>query len=170
MKIKTLTPAQAREKLRTGATLVDIRERDEHAREHIAEALHCPLGDLDARDLGDGTIIFHCRSGSRTATHASRLAAKGRDVFVLGGGIDAWRKAGLPTIADRRQPIEMMRQVQIAAGSLILAGMILAFAVSPWFLAVPTFVGAGLAFAGLTGFCGMARLLAKAPWNKRALT
>lgn len=82
MTIKTLTPAQAREKLRTGATLVDIRESDEHAREHIADALHCPLGDLDARDLGNGTLIFHCRSGNRTTIHASRLAAKGPDVFL----------------------------------------------------------------------------------------
>jgi hypothetical protein len=27
-------------------------------------------------------------------------------------------------------------------------------------------VGAGLTFAGISGFCGMARLLAVMPWNR----
>jgi hypothetical protein len=29
------------------------------------------------------------------------------------------------------------------------------------------FVGAGLTFAGISGFCGMAHLLALMPWNRR---
>jgi hypothetical protein len=40
--------------------------------------------------------------------------------------------------------------------------------VHPAFFGLAAFVGAGLAFAGLTGFCGMARLLALAPWNRVA--
>jgi hypothetical protein len=59
-----------------------------------------------------------------------------------------------------------MRQVQIATGSLVVAGTALAVAVSPWFILLAGFVGAGLVFAGTTGFCGMARLLARMPWNK----
>ncbi|MGA8903369.1 YgaP-like transmembrane domain [Bradyrhizobium sp.] len=39
---------------------------------------------------------------------------------------------------------------------------------TPWFFIVPGFVGAGLLLAGLTGFCGMARLLMRAPWNRDA--
>ena len=168
MKVTSIAPAVAREKMKEGALLIDIRDPGEHAREHIAGALLCPLAEVEARDLGDGPLIFHCRSGNRTALQAERLGAKGSEVYVVEGGIDAWRKAGLPVVADKSQPIELMRQVQIAAGSLILLGMILAFALSSWFLIVPAFVGAGLAFAGLTGFCGMARLLMKAPWNRRA--
>jgi len=41
--------------------------------------------------------------------------------------------------------------------------------VSPWFFALSGFVGAGLTFAGLSGTCAMASLLAVMPWNRRAL-
>lgn len=165
-KVTTIDAAEARRLMAEGASLVDIRELDEHAREHIAEALHCPLSEVEKRRLPDGRLIFHCRSGNRTAMHADRLAAAGREVYLLGGGIEGWRKAGLPTVRDVKQPIELMRQVQIAAGGLAFAGTLLGLTVSPWFFGVPLFVGAGLTFAGATGFCGMARLLMLAPWNK----
>lgn len=164
--MKILTPAEAARLIADGATLVDIRGRDEHARERIAGAVHCPLEALDEAELGDGILIFHCRSGNRTALHAGRLGGKGREAYALAGGIEAWRDAGLPILRDRSQPLELMRQVQIGAGGLALAGTLLGLAVSPWFLAVPAFVGAGLTVAGITGFCGMARLLALAPWNR----
>jgi hypothetical protein len=45
-------------------------------------------------------------------------------------------------------------------------GTLLGLFVSPWFFAVPAFVGAGLITAGVTGFCGMARILMRAPWNR----
>lgn len=32
------------------------------------------------------------------------------------------------------------------------------------------FVGAGLMFAGISGFCGLARLLVRMPWNRKAMT
>ena len=59
-----------------------------------------------------------------------------------------------------------MRQVQITAGSMVVLGIVLALLVSPWFMALSAFVGAGLAFAGLSGTCAMASLLAQMPWNK----
>jgi rhodanese-related sulfurtransferase len=62
-----------------------------------------------------------------------------------------------------------MRQVQIAAGSLVLLGLILSHAVAPGWIALTWFVGAGLMVAGITGFCGMARLLAVMPWNRVSL-
>jgi hypothetical protein len=45
---------------------------------------------------------------------------------------------------------------------------VLGLLVSPWFFVVPAFVGAGLITAGVTGFCGMARMLMRAPWNRAA--
>ncbi|WP_353203718.1 DUF2892 domain-containing protein [Sphingomonas sp.] len=60
----------------------------------------------------------------------------------------------------------MMRQVQIVAGSLVLTGVVLGWLVSPYFFGVSAFVGAGLTFAGISGFCGMARLLGYLPWNR----
>ncbi len=114
------------------------------------------------------TVIFHCRSGNRTAANAKRLAATvpGAKVYLLDGGLEAWRDAGLPTLKDARQPIEIMRQVQIGAGSLVALGAALGFLVHPGFHWLSGAVGAGLVFAGATGFCGMARLLAYAPWNR----
>ena len=93
-------------------------------------------------------------------------AAVSGEAYVLSGGIDAWAAAGLEVEEDRAAPLEMMRQVQIAAGALILLGVALGFAVNPGFFALAGLVGLGLTVAGLTGYCGMARVLAFAPWNQ----
>lgn len=170
MTVTRLSPAEARAAVAAGALLVDIRDADEHARERIACAINLPLESVEALPAAERPVVFHCRSGMRTATHATRLAAaaRGAPAFILDGGIDAWRRAGLVTIADRSQPIEIMRQVQIAAGVLVLAGVVLGVLVAPGFLVLSGFVAAGLIFAGATGWCGMATLLRVLPWNRRA--
>ena len=102
MSLPKIGPAEARQLLNQGAILVDIRETDEHAREKITGAQHLPLSKLDEAKLAldEGKpVIFHCKSGARTARNASRLAQKvggGCEAFVLEGGLDAWKKAGLP--------------------------------------------------------------------------
>ncbi|MCR5874693.1 rhodanese family protein [Phenylobacterium sp. J426] len=153
-----------------GAVLVDIREADEFARRHVKGALSRPLSDFEAAHLTiepGRDVVFTCRSGMRTAANCDRLAARvDGPAYVLEGGVDGWARAGLPLQEDRKAPLEIMRQVQIAAGSLVLLGVILGFSVHPAFFGLSAFVGAGLAFAGATGFCGMARLLALAPWNR----
>lgn len=171
MTLRSVTPEEARRLLGEGAILVDIREADEHARDHIPGARHLPLSKLEQAELAISwgkPVIFHCRSGARTLANAGRLAdrAGSCEAYVIEGGLDAWRKSGLPVVSDRRQPIELQRQVQIGAGSLALAGTLLSVLVSPWFLVVPGFVGTGLMIAGITGFCGMARVLMRAPWNR----
>lgn len=171
--LKTISPKRAAELVRSGAVLVDIREADEHARERIAGARHHALSRIDQatpiRD-GDDVVIFHCRSGARTKGNAARLAAATPkcETYILEGGLDAWKKAGLPVALDRSKPIDIMRQVQIAAGSLVLLGVVLGALVNPGFYALSGFVGAGLLFAGVSGFCGMARLLGAMPWNRQA--
>ncbi len=172
MTLRSIGPREAKQLMDDGALLVDIREGDEYAREHIPGARHLPLSRLAQAELAaehGGAVIFHCRTGARTRSNADRLAAKldaPCEALMLDGGLEAWRKAGLPTVTDRRQPIELQRQVQIGAGALVLLGTVLGLAVSPLFFAVPLFVGGGLLFAGLTGFCGMATLLQRAPWNR----
>lgn len=174
--LKTVSPARAAELIRAGAVLVDIREADEHARERIPGARHHALSRIDADNParpGDDVLIFHCRSGARTKGNAPKLAAAASgkcETYILEGGLEAWKKAGLPVALDRSQPIDIMRQVQIGAGSLVLTGVVLGAAVTPGFYALSGFVGAGLLFAGITGFCGMARILGAMPWNKRAQT
>ena len=170
MSLPHISPTKAKEQIDRGAILVDIREFDEHARSRIPAARHAPLSRLERLEIGTEAraIIFHCRSGNRTASNASRLAqCTDCDAFILDGGIDAWKSAGLPVLENKSQPIEIMRQVQIAAGSLVFAGTALGAFVHPGFYAVAAFVGAGLVFAGVSGSCMMARLLAFAPWNRR---
>ena len=171
--LKTISPERAADLVRSGAVLIDIREADEHAREHIPGARHHSLIRVDRESparSGDDVLIFHCRSGARTTGNAPRLAAAAQtcEAYILEGGLEAWKKAGLPVTLDRSQPIDIMRQVQIAAGSLVLLGVVLGAFVSPGFYALSGFVGAGLLFAGISGFCGMARLLAVMPWNRPA--
>ena len=171
--LKTISPQDAADLVHNGAVLIDVRNADEHAREHIPGARHHALSRIDVETpvrAGDDILVFHCRSGARTSGNAGRLAAAAQNcqAYILEGGLDAWKKAGLPVRLDRKQPIEIMRQVQIVAGTLILLGVLLGAFVAPGFYVLSGFVGAGLLFAGLSGFCGMARLLAGMPWNKRA--
>jgi hypothetical protein len=60
--------------------------------------------------------------------------------------------------------------VQLIAGTMVLAGVALGALVSPWFLVLAAFFGAGLTFAGATGTCGLALLLMKMPWNRLVAT
>jgi rhodanese-related sulfurtransferase len=168
MTLTRISPEDARSRIAAGAVLIDIRERDEHARTRIAEARNAPGGT--GLDLGDApAVIFHCRSGMRTDAQSARLAAVSPcEAYALEGGIEAWRAAGLPVIAEARAPLEIMRQVQITAGLLVLTGVILSLTVAPAWIGLSAFVGAGLTFAGISGWCGMARLLALMPWNRRA--
>jgi rhodanese-related sulfurtransferase len=170
-----IPPIDAQGRLASGrAVLVDIREADEFARAHIAGALSHPLSGWEAAHLTidpDADVIFTCRSGMRTAGACDRLAARVHDdALVLDGGLDGWRRAGLPVVTNAKAPLEIMRQVQIAAGTLILLSALLGTFVAPGWFALSAFVGAGLVFAGVSGFCGMARLLMLAPWNRRAST
>ena len=83
-------------------------------------------------------------------------AAPACETYILDGGIEAWKKAGLPVAFDRAQPIDLMRQMQIAAGSMALLGVLLGACVAPGFYALPGLIGAGMLFAGISGFCPMA--------------
>ena len=168
-----LKPADVAERLRTRrAILIDIREPDEFGREHVAGAVHAPLSRFDSTSVQRSPgleVIYTCRTGNRTGVNGVRLAACVSDeAFVLDGGLDAWKAQGLPIQSGRSQPIELMRQVQMTAGGLILIGAALGLLVSPAFWGLSAFVGAGLFFAGATGFCGMARMLAAMPWNRKA--
>lgn len=168
-----LKPHDAKRLLDDGrAILVDIRDPNEFAREHITGARLVPLTSLDTHDFdreraAGKVAIFQCQSGRRTAMNAAKLLATGfKETYVIDGGLNAWRDAGLPTHLDRRQPIEIQRQVQITAGSLVVLGVLLAAFVSPWFILLSGFVGGGLVFAGVSGSCAMAQLLMLMPWNR----
>ncbi|MHC4448403.1 MAG: rhodanese-like domain-containing protein [Planctomycetota bacterium] len=168
-----VAPRRLQEWLAAGeAVIVDVREDFEHASERIEGSHPHPFSDLDPEEIrqlhGDKRIVFQCRTGRRSRDAAIRF---GRDatepVFHLAGGIEAWKGAGLGTTRSSTAPrIDVMRQVQMTAGGLVLVGVLLGVFVSPWFLILSGFVGAGLLFAGASGWCGMAMLLGRMPWNR----
>jgi len=167
MSLPTISPKDAKRLIDQGGTLIDVRGVDERAREQIPGSLHGPLTNLTEFSGVGSPIIYHCRSGMRTAQNAARLrAAAPCEAYILEGGLDAWKKAGLPVFTDTGQPMEVHRQVMIGAGSLIILFVLLGAFVSPAFYALAGFVGAGLVFGGATGICGMAKLLAVMPWNR----
>ena len=166
MTVKTITPRAAADLLKGGAQLIDIRGPDEHARERIGAAQSVPLDSL-APIPGDAPLIFHCRSGQRTGMNSARLAGvNAGPTYLLEGGIDGWKAAGLPTLTDAKQPLELMRQVQIGGGAMVLLSVALGWLVSPFFLLLGAGVGVGMLHAGITGSCAMTALLAPMPWNR----
>ncbi|WP_420403052.1 rhodanese-like domain-containing protein [Nisaea sp.] len=156
------------------AVLIDIREKDERAREWIPGSVSIPLSEWRSADLAPykgRRVVLHCRSGNRTVVNAPLFVEAGfSDVAYLQGGIEGWKDAGMPVTRNRKAPLEIMRQVQIAAGSIALAGGLAGYLVDPFYALIAAFVGAGLLVAGTTGWCGMARLLAHMPWNRQPST
>jgi rhodanese-related sulfurtransferase len=152
-------------------TVIDVREPMEFAGGHIAGSLNVPLARLHQADLPSSPLVLVCQSGNRSAKGVQLLRQQGHPdpVTDLEGGIPSWQQAGLPLRKLKNAPLPLMRQVQIAAGSLVLLGLILSNVVAPAWILLTWFVGAGLVFAGVSGFCGMARLLALMPWNKVSL-
>lgn len=167
-----LSPLAAKNLIEQGAVLIDIRDHAEYLREHIPDAHSVSLTDILAgktvQNAEQQTIIFHCQSGTRTTQNASTLirAASPAPVLLMTGGMNAWKNASLPTVQDKKQPLPVMRQVQIVAGILILSGVALGYAVDSRLFLLSGFVGAGLLFAGVSGWCGMAKLLYTMPWNR----
>ena len=154
------------------AVLVDVREPSEHAGERILGARLVPLSSFNPAQVPqepNKKVVLHCLTGTRSAQAGRKLLAAGfAQVYNLKGGLQAWKGAGYAVEYNPNAPISLLRQVQIVAGTLVLLGAVLGAAVSPWFLLLSGFVGAGLMFAGITNTCGMAMLLAKLPYNRRS--
>jgi len=169
--IRRVTPAEVQASANR-ALLLDVRSPAEFEGAHIAGSILHPLGELDfvavqklAAEKSECVII--CRSGNRARQAAEKLVANGlANLQVLEGGLIAWEAAGLP-LERGRETISLERQVRIAAGALVLTGVVLGWLVNPALFGLSAFVGAGLVFAGITDTCAMGLLLAKMPWNQR---
>ena len=148
--------------------VIDVRSNGEHKSSKIPGIKNIPLDEVlnHKEDLKRYKKVYiHCQSGNRSGQACRKLSDAGLDNLVnVSGGISEWKRAGLPII-ESKGPISLMRQVQIAAGVLILSGVILSLTVNPGFIYLSGFVGAGLLFAGLTDTCMMARILNRMPWN-----
>jgi rhodanese-related sulfurtransferase len=169
----TIDPASAASWLARGeAVLIDVREPSEYSSEHIAEATLMPLSRFDPAQAvapAGKKLILQCKGGTRARQAGERLVAAGRqEVWTIEGGLDGWKKAGLPTVRSAGGPrIDVQRQTQIVIGLGVLTGVLLGVFVSPWFLILSAFFGCGLTFAGLSGTCMLAVLIAKLPFNQK---
>jgi rhodanese-related sulfurtransferase len=165
-----ISPEQLQAKLDQGhVKILDVRSPVEFNAVHIVGSELMPLNRLDAERLRSDGIerVIVCRSGGRATKAQQQLQSSGCKLFaVLEGGIGAWEQTGLPVVRGK-SAISLERQVRIAAGLLVLTGVILGTWVHPYYYGIAAFVGAGLTFAGITDWCGMGMLLAKAPWNQR---
>jgi rhodanese-related sulfurtransferase len=156
------------------AIIIDVRTDAEHKSCCLSRAHHhIPLDQLNVDTVAaslalDKTtpIYFLCHAGKRAAQAADLFKQAGyMNACVIEGGIVACQSAGAPVTKGHGMSLE--RQVRICAGGLVVLGAVLASLVSPNFVWLSAAIGAGLVFAGVTDWCGMALLLAKAPWNRR---
>jgi rhodanese-related sulfurtransferase len=164
--VKTLKDWQA---AGNPAQLVDVRSATEFATAHLPGAVNIPLEQIERRtaDLAaNEPVVLVCQSGTRARMARALLAESGKDLVVLDGGTAAWLQAGYPAVRSTAARWALERQVRLAAGLLVVVGVLLAVTVSPWWLLLPGFVGCGLAFAGFSGFCPMGEALARMPWNR----
>lgn len=103
--IPQIDPTQALQLASDGALLLDVREPDEWAAGHAADATHMPLGDLDPDSVPrDRIVVAVCRSGGRSGKAATALADAGINVRNMAGGMNAWSEANLPITRDDGQP------------------------------------------------------------------
>ncbi|PZQ51601.1 MAG: sulfurtransferase [Rhodovulum sulfidophilum] len=170
MTVNTVTVAEAARWIAAGeAILVDVRAPDEFRAEHIAAAVSLPLATLPGAlaNLPAGRrLVFQCLRGGRGASACALAAGSAPESYNLEGGIEAWKAAGLPVVGAAPAGPPLFRQVQIAVGLIVLALILAGFLVAPVFFALAGVVGAMLALAGVTGWCGMALLLRRMPWNR----
>jgi rhodanese-related sulfurtransferase len=172
----SITPRELHRRMTEGLPidLLDVRTSAEHAAIHVSGTRLLPLDKLDAaaflmtRGRSDVPLYVLCQSGSRAAKAIEKFRQAGFAGCVqVEGGIEAWVEAGLPVERGAGKVLPLMRQVQIAVGILSIAGAALALGVNVWFAIIPLVTGCGLLFAGLTGTCGLALLLARMPWNRQ---
>lgn len=172
----TATPVSPREAARWiadgEAILIDVRSPGEFGAQHIAQAISLPLDTLpDAlgalRPPVGQKLIFQCLKGGRGATACAAVGDAWPERYNLDGGIEGWKAAGLPVVgASERLPLA--RQVQVAVGLIVLALVTAGFWLNPAYFAAAGLVGLMLAVAGVTGWCGLALVLQRMPWNRPA--
>jgi rhodanese-related sulfurtransferase len=174
IKSKTISPAALSAIVGAGKTheLLDVRTSPEYAGAHVPGAKLIPFNELRVeafltKHKPGSPIYVLCQAGARASKAIEQFERAGCDDCVLvEGGTQAWIDAGLPVHRGVSYVLPLMRQVQIVVGSLAAVGSILALTVNTWFAILPLFLGCGLLFAGITGRCGMALLLARMPWNR----
>ena len=174
MTFQTISP-QKLEELRQESgeiDLIDVRMPFEFRGVHVEYARNVPLDKLDCQSIvqsrngrGGEPLYIVCRSGSRGKQACEKFVAAGfTNVVNVEGGTLACVDAGLPVVRGK-ETMSLSRQVQIIAGLLIVAGVVLG-TFNSYFYWLSAAMGAGLTFSGITDTCAMGMILAKMPWNQ----
>jgi rhodanese-related sulfurtransferase len=171
---KSVSPAHLCLLLAAGKApeLLDVRTPPEFTSAHVPGARLIPFDDLDVpgyleHHQSGQPIYVLCQSGARARKALERFENSGCvDAVLVEGGTQAWIEAGLPVNRGNTSVLPIMRQVQIVVGTIAAIASLLTLFVNSWFALIPLVLGCGLLFAGLTGTCGMAMLLARMPWNR----
>jgi rhodanese-related sulfurtransferase len=173
MYITTITPQELAYRCKNGKVeLIDVRTSVEFRQLHVEGARNVPLDRLDPASIirarngsPNEPLYLLCQGGGRAQQACEKFIKSGfENVINIEGGTKACIAAGLPVVRGKKA-ISLERQVRIAAGLLVLLGLILGWMVHPAFFGLAAFVGAGLVFAGITDTCGMGMVLARMPWN-----
>ena len=151
-----------------------MRTPAEHGEIHIAGSHLMPLDRLDPAAVKAAAgqaeqCVLICRSGKRAEQAFQKLQAAGcENLAILEGGVTAWESAGLPRQPRAKSACRSSARSASPSACWCSPASILGTWVHPGFYGLSAFVGAGLTFAGITDWCGMAMLLAKMPWNQRS--
>ncbi|MGW2181377.1 rhodanese-like domain-containing protein [Streptomyces sp. NPDC001732] len=172
----SLSPAQAAARL-AEFTVIDVRAPGEYASGHVPGALNIPLDRLPEAvpalkaAAARGSLLMVCASGVRSTRACDILAAADVDALTLSGGTSAWEGEGraLDRPSGARATWPMERQVRLAAGSLVVAGLLagVRFPAARW---ISAGVGSGLVFSAVSNTCGMAAVLSRLPYNRAPRT
>ena len=97
--LASISPHDAAARIKSGAvTLVDIREADEHAREHIPGAVNIEWRQVLAKSSQipkDKTVLLYCNTGTLSSQAGFALRVAGWDnVKILQGGMTEWKAKG----------------------------------------------------------------------------
>jgi rhodanese-related sulfurtransferase len=172
--MKDISPEELEHKLEhthkeNEEALVDVRSPREFQSVHIRGAMNIPLDEIEeaANKLKSyGTVYVTCGTGVRSQQACQELQARGVNVVNVKGGLTAWQHEGLRVDGNGKHVLPIIRQVMIIAGLLVLVATLLGWLLNPYWYILATVVGAGLLFAGVSGFCFMAYCLEKMPWNR----
>ena len=175
--IKNISPQEAYKALSSGnAILIDVREPNEFLNEHIAYGLSIPLSTFEQEFSNlnipsDKQIIFQCLKGKRgeqACLIAANIEGCQNEILNIEGGILEWKKHNLPTVTHATPTgLSIVRQVQIIVGGLIATLVLLGLMGLTLGFLIAGLLGGALFFAGVTGWCGLAQLLSKMPWNNK---
>jgi len=105
--VPAISALEAMAEILGGASLVDVRERNEWDAGHAPQALPLPLTELAQRSAElprTGRVVVVCRSGRRSAGLVAQLVELGVDAVNLDGGMQAWRDAGGDLVSDAGTP------------------------------------------------------------------